>query len=144
LDFVIGGLESSFGGAVGDDDESGDAGFIVDVFGFVLSDAADGDAVFSEDVCDIREDSGAIGDGEAEVVSAGEFVSWLELEWGSIAESEHGVEVECSSAGGAVDEVSEYGGGCGELTGACAGESEDAECITFDGDEVIGAVCHGD
>jgi hypothetical protein len=144
LDFVIGGLESSFGGAVGDDDESSDAGFIVDIFGFVLSDAADGDAVFTEDMGDIGEYAWAIGDGEAEVVFAGEFFSGLELKRGAIAESEHGLEVKGSSAGGAVDEVCNDSGGGGELSGTCAGYPEDSEGIAFDGDEVICAAGHGD
>lgn len=105
MDFIIGSLESSFGGAVGDDDEASDAGLISDVFGFVLANAADGNVMASEDMSDVREDSGTIGNGESEVVSAREFFSGLQWERRTFAHAKHGLEIECSSAGGTIDEV---------------------------------------
>jgi hypothetical protein len=109
-DFVVCGPESTFGCAVCDDHQSGDARFISDILGFILADAADGDTVSAKDMSDVGEDAGSVGDGKAEVVSAGEFFAGLQRQWLAVAHSQQRLEGNGRAACGDINQIGHHGG----------------------------------
>jgi hypothetical protein len=109
LDFFFGGVESSFRGAVGDDHQAGDAGFIGHVFRLILANAADGNAVTSEDVGDVGKNVRAVSDCETQIVTAGEFFAGLQREWLAFAQPLQSLEGDCRTACRHFDKIRDHG-----------------------------------
>src|SRR3954469_11836635 len=68
-----GGLGGAFFGLLRHDYQRNNASGTI-ATGFVLNDGGDGDLMFAEDAGDFGQDAGAIFDGEAEIVAAGQLL----------------------------------------------------------------------
>ena len=72
-DFTVGVSQPTLGGAMRHNDQSRNAGFVVNVVGFILTHTADADVIPPQDVGNVRQHMRTVGDCQTQIVAATEF-----------------------------------------------------------------------